>query len=70
LIIPGFTPDVLGQIYVYTPSMTEIRTAAMIFSAGALLFTFLTKVAIAIVFEDYNINNLKGKIPEYQLYKD
>ena len=61
LIIPGFTPDVLGQIYVYTPSMTEIRTAAMIFSIGFLLFTFLVKVAIAIVFEDYNIDVLNQK---------
>jgi Ni/Fe-hydrogenase subunit HybB-like protein len=61
LIIPGFTPDVLGQIYVYTPSMTEIRTATMIFSLGFLLFTFLVKVAIAIVFEDYNIDSLNRK---------
>jgi len=53
LIIPGFTPDVLGQIYVYTPSMTEIRTAVMIFSLGFLVFTFLVKVAIAIIFEEY-----------------
>ena len=64
LIIPGFTPDVLGQIYVYTPSMIEIRTAAMIFSLGFLLFTFVVKVAIAIIFENYNIDSLgkrKGK---------
>jgi len=61
LIIPGFTPDVLGQIYVYTPSMTEIRTAVMIFSLGSLLFTFLSKIAIAIVFEDYNIDSLNQK---------
>jgi Ni/Fe-hydrogenase subunit HybB-like protein len=59
LIVPGFTPDTLGQIYVYTPSMTEIRTAVMIFSAGFLLFTFLSKVVIAIVFEDYSINDLR-----------
>ncbi len=58
LIIPAFTPDVLGQIYVYTPSMTEIKTAVMIFSIGFLLFTFLSKIAIAIVFEDYNIDSL------------
>ena len=58
LIIPGFTPDVLGQIYVYTPSWTEIRIASMIFSMGFLLFTFLSKIAIAIVFEDYNIDSL------------
>jgi molybdopterin-containing oxidoreductase family membrane subunit len=61
LIIPGFTPDVLGQIYVYTPSSTEIRTAAMIFSFGFLLFTFLSKIAIAIIFENYNIDSLKLK---------
>lgn len=70
LIIPGFTPDVLGQIYVYTPSMTEIRTAAMIFASGALLFTFLTKVAIAIVFEDYNIEDLKSKYTDFNLLPD
>ncbi|MBL6964149.1 MAG: polysulfide reductase NrfD [Bacteroidetes bacterium] len=62
LIIPGFTPDVLGQIYVYTPSMTEIRTAAMIFSLGFLLFTFLSKIAIAIIFDNYNIDSLKQKV--------
>lgn len=61
LVIPGFTPDTLGQIYVYTPSMTEIRTAVMIFSAGFLLFTFVSKIAIAIVFEDYNIYDLTQK---------
>ncbi|WP_167604749.1 sulfate reduction electron transfer complex DsrMKJOP subunit DsrP [Maribellus sediminis] len=58
LIIPGFTPDVLGQIYVYTPSMTEIRTAAMIFSLGSLLFTFVVKIAIAIIFENYSIDSI------------
>jgi len=61
LIIPGFTPDVLGQLYVYTPSWTEIRTSVMIFSLGAMLFTFLVKIAIAIVFEDYNIDSIKSK---------
>jgi len=61
LIIPGFTPDTLGQIYVYTPSMTEIRTAVMIFSLGFLLFTFLSKVAIAIIFDNYSIDTLAKK---------
>ncbi|HBH83715.1 MAG: polysulfide reductase [Bacteroidetes bacterium GWF2_41_9] len=61
LIIPAFTPDVLGQIYVYTPSWTEIRTAVMVFSLGFLLFTFLSKIAIAIIFEDYNIDSLSLK---------
>ena len=67
LIVPGFTPDTLGQIYVYTPSMVEIRTAVMIFSAGFLLFTFLTKIAIAIVFEDYSIKDLNPKKLKIQM---
>jgi Ni/Fe-hydrogenase subunit HybB-like protein len=61
LIVPGFTPDSLGQIYVYTPSLTEVRTAVMIFSSGFLLFTFLSKIAIAIVFEDYCVDDLSSK---------
>ena len=61
LIIPAFTPDVLGQMYIYTPSLTEIRTSVMIFSLGFLLFTFLSKIAIAIIFGDYNIESIKQK---------
>lgn len=61
LIIPGFTPDVVGQIYVYTPSITEIRTTVMIFSGGFLLFTFMLKIAISIIFEDYNIDKFSEK---------
>ncbi len=63
LIIPGFSPDVLGQYYFYVPSDTEIRTAVMIFSAGALLFTFISKIAIAILFEGFSIDSLEKKVP-------
>ncbi|NOQ28273.1 MAG: polysulfide reductase [Bacteroidales bacterium] len=59
LIIPGFTPDVLGQIHVYTPSIDEIRITVLIFSAGALLFTFMLKIAIAIIFNNYSIDKLE-----------
>lgn len=59
LIIPGFTPDVLGQIYHYRPSLVEIRTSVAIFSIGFLIFTLLTKVAVAIVFEGFNKDTLK-----------
>jgi Ni/Fe-hydrogenase subunit HybB-like protein len=55
LLIPGFTPDVQGQIYIYRPSLTEIRVSAAIFSIGFLIFTLLTKVAVAIIFEDFNV---------------
>ncbi len=61
LITPGFSPDVLGQLYIYRPSMTELRTSMMIFSFGFLLFTFMTKVAVEIIFKDLNINKFKDK---------
>lgn len=39
--------------------LTGIRTAVMILSLGSLLFTFLVKVAIAIIFENYNIGSIR-----------
>lgn len=48
LIIPGLTPDTLGEIYVYYPTATELRVAAGIFAVGFLLFTLMLKVAVPI----------------------
>ncbi len=61
LIIPGFSPDSLGQLHIYKPSLIEIRTSVMIFSLGFLLFTFMSKIAVEIIFEDLNINKLRSK---------
>jgi molybdopterin-containing oxidoreductase family membrane subunit len=49
LVIPGFTPSVLGDIYEYAPSRVEIMVAAGIYGAGFLLFTLLLKVAVPII---------------------
>ncbi len=51
LIIPGFTPDQLGQVYEYVPSMIELRVAAGVFGVGFLLFTLMVKVSVSILFE-------------------
>lgn len=51
LIIPGYTPDTLGQIYEYVPSSTEIRISMAIFGIGFLLFTLMVKVAVAALFD-------------------
>lgn len=48
LIIPGLTPDALGEIYEYYPTLTELRVAAGIFAIGFLLFTLMLKVAVPI----------------------
>lgn len=48
LIIPGLTPDALGEIYEYTPSIAELRVAAGVFATGFLVFTLMLKVAVPI----------------------
>ncbi|HEY3380184.1 MAG TPA: NrfD/PsrC family molybdoenzyme membrane anchor subunit [Vicinamibacterales bacterium] len=48
LIIPGLTPDALGEIYEYYPSMNELRVAAGVFALGFLIFTLMLKVAVPI----------------------
>jgi molybdopterin-containing oxidoreductase family membrane subunit len=49
LIIPGFTPSTLGQIYEYTPTATEWAVAAGVFGIGFLVFTVLVKIAVPIL---------------------
>ncbi len=49
LIIPGLTPDTLGEIYEYAPTMTELRVAAGVFAIGFLVFTLMLKVAVPIL---------------------
>jgi Ni/Fe-hydrogenase subunit HybB-like protein len=48
LIIPGLTPDTLGEIYEYYPTLNEVRVAAGIFAVGFLVFTLMLKVAVPI----------------------
>jgi molybdopterin-containing oxidoreductase family membrane subunit len=52
LIIPGLTPDALGEIYEYYPTLTEVRVAAGVFAVGFLVFTLMLKVAVPIVLGD------------------
>lgn len=52
LIIPGLTPDTLGEIYEYYPTITELRVAAGIFAIGFLLYTVLLRIAVPIMLAD------------------
>jgi Ni/Fe-hydrogenase subunit HybB-like protein len=49
LVIPGMTPDTLGEIYEYQPTLTEIGVTIGVFGVGGLVFTFLVKAAIPIL---------------------
>mgnify|MGYP001579659039 FL=1 len=48
LIVPGFIPDSLGEIYEYWPTNTESIITIGIWAVGALLYTLMVKFAIPI----------------------
>jgi molybdopterin-containing oxidoreductase family membrane subunit len=48
LVIPGFIPTPLGEIFEYTPTLTELGVSLGIYASGAFVFTILTKGMIAI----------------------
>ena len=48
LVIPGFTPDVLGEIYEYTPTATELLVSLGVWATGAMIYTLLLKFAIPV----------------------
>lgn len=59
LIIPGLTPDALGEIYEYYPTITELRVAAGIFALGFLAFTLMLKVAVPITLGEFRGKELQ-----------
>jgi molybdopterin-containing oxidoreductase family membrane subunit len=50
LVIPGFSPSTLGEIYEYAPSSVELRVSMGIFGIGAILFTLMVNVATKFLF--------------------
>jgi molybdopterin-containing oxidoreductase family membrane subunit len=48
LVIPGFVPTPLGEVFEYSPSWGEVFVSVGIWAFGILVFTLLAKVAIPI----------------------
>jgi len=67
LIIPGLTPDTLGEIYVYFPTMTEFRVASGVFSIGFLVFTLMLKVAVPISLGEFQFERTTGTTRDVRL---
>lgn len=57
LIIPGFVPTPLGEVFEYTPSRVELQVSFGIWALGLLVFTFLAKAAVPI-----ELGQLKAKL--------
>ncbi len=48
LVVPGFIPTPLGEVFEYTPTLRELLVALGIWAFGALVFSLLAKASIAI----------------------
>jgi molybdopterin-containing oxidoreductase family membrane subunit len=48
LVVTGFIPTPLGEIFEYAPTARELGVSIGIYAMGALVFTLLAKAGIAI----------------------
>jgi len=48
LIVPGFVPSTLHEMVEYTPSLVEWKVTAGIWAAGAMVYTLMLKIALAV----------------------
>ena len=56
LVLTGMTPDTLGEVYAYNPSIIELGVGIGIWAIGTLLFTLMVKVALAV-----NVGELRAE---------
>ncbi|MEA1888663.1 MAG: NrfD/PsrC family molybdoenzyme membrane anchor subunit [Pseudomonadota bacterium] len=64
LVIPGFVPTPIGEIYEYTPNFLEIMISVGIWAFGLLFFTIMAKAALPIQCR-YIMKNSKSTDPTY-----
>ena len=57
LVIPGFSPSTLGEIYEYSPSVVELQVAAGVFGIGFMVFTLMLKVAVPIMLGQFHVDS-------------
>ncbi|MEW6719003.1 MAG: sulfate reduction electron transfer complex DsrMKJOP subunit DsrP [Thermodesulfobacteriota bacterium] len=57
LVLPGLIPDVLGEIYEYSPTRIEILLSVGIAAAGLLVYTLLLRVAIPILAGEFHVGD-------------
>ncbi len=55
LVIPGFVPDVLHEIYEYSPTGIEMIVSMGIWATGMFIFTMLLRVGIPILNGDFHV---------------
>jgi molybdopterin-containing oxidoreductase family membrane subunit len=59
MVIPGMTPDTLGEIFEYVPSWNEVLVALGIVCIGGLMFTAMVKIATPILNGEFHFREKK-----------
>jgi Ni/Fe-hydrogenase subunit HybB-like protein len=63
LVVPGFIPTPLGEVFEYTPTWIEIGVTIGIWALCALIFTLLAKASIAIELGEVRAAAAPGAAP-------
>lgn len=63
LLLPGMTPDVIGEVYHYVPSLHEVLIGLGVWATGALVYTLMLKVAIAISTGEFRHRSAGETVP-------
>ena len=66
LVIPGFIPGTLGEIYEYGPSFIEKSITIGVWALGALIYTLLLKIAIPVYTGDLRFYKDEQPVTEQQ----
>ena len=68
LILPGFVPTPLGEVWTYTPTLPEILISAGIWAIGLMIYTLLLKIAIPIEVGEFRQikDRLRGLVSEHR----
>lgn len=65
LIVPGFIPDSLGEIYEYMPSSREVLIGLGIWATGGLIYTLAVRTVIALDTGRLRHPGAPPLVPEY-----
>ena len=57
LVVPGFIPSPLGEVWEYAPTITEILVMLGIWGVGILVFTLLLKIIIPIETGEFTVDS-------------
>jgi len=61
VVVPGFVPTTLGEIYEYSPTNYEILITMGIWALGALIYTLMLKFAIPVYTGELRFESKKNK---------